>query len=228
MRAAEVSDGSADHCYMLVGGVPAYSTLGHFADPVLNTMLGWGEVQLAGTIFHELTHQLVYVAGDSAFNEALATVVEDEGVRRWLAAAGREAELAELRARRTRQAQVANLLGDGRQRLRTLYASPLPDDQKRVAKETEFERMRAAYAELKRQWGRGGYDSLFGPKMNNASLLAVATYHDCVPRLEARLAAVGHDLAAFYADARDLAKLSRAERHALVCRPGAPVAPEAG
>jgi predicted aminopeptidase len=208
---------------VLVGGVPAYSTLGHFADPVLNTMLGWGEVQLAGTIFHELTHQLVYVPGDSSFNEAFATVVEDEGVRRWLAAEGRDAELADLRARRTRQFQVADLLGDGRRRLRELYASPLPDEQKRASKSAEFERLRARYAELKREWGRGGYEGLFGPTMNNASLLAVATYQDCVPGLEARLAEVGHDLAAFYAEARRLAKLPREQRHAQVCRPGAPV-----
>jgi predicted aminopeptidase len=208
---------------VLVAGVPAYSTLGHFADPVLNTMLGWGEVQLAGTIFHELTHQLVYVPGDSAFNEALATVVEDEGVRRWLAAAGREAELAELRARRARQFRVSALLGDARQRLRTLYTAPMPAEQRRESKQAEFERLRAEYATLKRQWGRGGYDGLFGPRMNNASLLAVATYQDCVPGLEARLAAVEHDLSRFYEDARGLAKLSRAERHAEVCRPGAPV-----
>ena len=74
-----------------VGGVAAYSTLGHFNDPVLNTMMDWNDVELAAIIFHELTHQLVYVAGDSSFNEALATTVEEEGVRRWLLAQGRDA-----------------------------------------------------------------------------------------------------------------------------------------
>jgi predicted aminopeptidase len=59
-----------------VGGVAAYSTLGHFKDPVLNTMMHWSDVQLASTLFHELAHQVVYVAGDSEFNEAFATVVE--------------------------------------------------------------------------------------------------------------------------------------------------------
>ena len=37
-----------------VGGVPAYSTLGRTADPVLNTMLGYGDTELAAIIFHEL------------------------------------------------------------------------------------------------------------------------------------------------------------------------------
>ena len=74
-----------------VGGVAAYSTLGHFNDPVLNTMMDWNDVELAAIIFHELTHQLIYVPDDSAFNEALATTVEEEGVRRWLRAQGRDA-----------------------------------------------------------------------------------------------------------------------------------------
>ncbi len=71
-----------------MGGVAAYSTLGHFNDPILNTMVGWDDVELASIVFHELTHQLLYVPGDSSFNEALATAVEEEGVRRWLTARG--------------------------------------------------------------------------------------------------------------------------------------------
>ena len=79
---------------IMVGGVAAYSTLGHFNDPVLNTMMGWNDVELASIIFHELTHQMLYVPNDSSFNEALATTVEEEGVRRWLHAQGRETDLA--------------------------------------------------------------------------------------------------------------------------------------
>src|SRR4051812_10885006 len=76
-----------------VGGVAAYSTLGHFKDPVLSTMLGWSDAQLAATLFHELAHQVVYVPGDSQFNESFATVVEEAGLERWLAARQGEQEL---------------------------------------------------------------------------------------------------------------------------------------
>lgn len=213
---------------VLVGGVPAYSTLGHFADPLLSTMVGWSEPYLAGIVFHELAHQLVYVPGDSAFNEAFATVVENEGVRRWLAAEGREAALANVRARQARYFAVADLVTAARARLRAVYASALTDDEKRARKAAEFARLRAEYARLKAAWGAGGYEWLFGAEMNNASLLAVATYHDCVPGLEARLGAAGRDLPAFYADVRRLARLTRADRHAAVCRTGAPGAPDAG
>jgi predicted aminopeptidase len=67
-----------------VGGVAAYSTLGWFRDPVLNTFIDYDEADLAELIFHELTHQRVFIAGDTEFNEALATTVAEEGARRWL------------------------------------------------------------------------------------------------------------------------------------------------
>ena len=76
-----------------VGGVAAYSTLGHFKDPVLSTMLGWSDAQLAATLFHELAHQVVYVPGDSEFNESFATVVEEAGLERWLTERRRSQEL---------------------------------------------------------------------------------------------------------------------------------------
>ena len=200
-----------------VTGVPAYSTLGHFADPVLNTMLYWDETELAALVFHELAHQLLYVKGDTAFNEAFATVVEHEGVRRWLEAEGRPEALEDYRHREERYRAVAALLGASRERLRTLYAAPASPQQKRDAKRAELARLRAEYAAARATLG-AGYDWLFDAALNNARLLAVATYQDCVPGLEARLAAADFDLERFYAAARSLARLSRAARHDAACR----------
>jgi len=202
---------------VLVGGVPAYSTLGHFADPVLNTMLGASDEELVATIFHELAHQRLYVRDDSAFNEAFATVVEGEGLRRWLEAEGHAGALAEFRRRQDRYAEVAALVGEARARLRQLYAEPLPRERMRERKAAEFARLRAAYEQRRAHWGTGGYEWLFGATLNNASLLAVATYQECVPGLEQRLAAAGADLARFYAAAGELARLAPAARHAAAC-----------
>ena len=66
-----------------VAGARAYSTLGWFDDPLLNTMLYRDEALRVGVIFHELAHQQLYVQDDTAFNEAFAMVVAQEGVRRW-------------------------------------------------------------------------------------------------------------------------------------------------
>ena len=71
-----------------VGPVPAYSTLGYFTDPVLNTFIHYPDYEIARLLFHELSHQVVYVRDDTVFNESFAVAVEQEGVRRWLARSG--------------------------------------------------------------------------------------------------------------------------------------------
>ena len=201
-----------------VGGVAAYSTLGHFNDPVLNTMMGWSDVELASIIFHELTHQLLYVPNDSSFNEALATTVEEEGVRRWLRARGRETDLAKHRLQREHYAKVIDLLSATRAELRAAYASQLAPELMREKKRAAFAALHASFARLKSDWGgRAPFESWFDADLNNAHLASIATYFECVPGFEHELKAVGGDLAAFYARVRALAKLDRERRDAAVC-----------
>ena len=85
-----------------VGGIPAYSTLGRFDDPVLNTMMRWSDVDLVATIFHELAHQVLYVTGDTSFNESFASAVEEFGMQRWLRSRDEQRDLERYRARRLR------------------------------------------------------------------------------------------------------------------------------
>ena len=202
-----------------VGGVAAYSTLGHFDDPVLNTMMGWNDVELAAIIFHELTHQLLYVPNDSSFNEALATTLEEEGVRRWLLAQGRDADLANHLVRQARYAKVIDLLSATRTELRAVYASGLAPERMRDKKRAAFASMRASFALLKAGWGgHAPFETWFDGELNNAHLASVATYFACVPGFERELAVVGGNLTAFYAKVRELAKLEQAKRDALVCQ----------
>jgi predicted aminopeptidase len=205
---------------VLVYGVPAYSTLGHFADPVLNTMIGWGDAELAGLIFHELGHVRLYVPSDSAFNEAFATVVQEEGLRRWLAANGEAAPLEEFRRRLAHEAELARLVAATRAQLAALYASGAAAAEMRREKAATFARLQQEYL-ARRGPARGGYDTLFFPTLNNASLLTFATYFDCVPGFRTLLAEVGGDLPTFYARSRELAQKSAAERHRLLCTAGA-------
>jgi predicted aminopeptidase len=200
-----------------VGGVPTYSTLGHLPDPVFNAMLGWRDTRLVGTIFHELAHERLYVAGDSEFNEAFASVVEEAGLRRWLQAVGRGDELARFEASAQHEAQFAGLLREARRRLEQLYRSDLPDAGKRVEKQREFGRLLFEYERLRTAWGGyRGYDAFFQRPLNNAHLASVATYRDCVPGLRLELARAG-SLEKFYERAGELAKLSLRDRRRAVC-----------
>jgi predicted aminopeptidase len=200
-----------------VGGVATYSTLGRLPDPLFNTMLGWRETRFVGTIFHELAHELLYVPGDSAFNEAFASVVEEEGVRRWLLARGQAAELEAYETSLVRQADFAALLREARERLARLYASGRPPAELRVEKQRELGRLKFQYSLQRARWGGyAGYDAWFARTLGNAHLAAVATYHDCVPGLQRELAAAG-SLPAFYERAAALAELPMVERRAAVC-----------
>ncbi|HQR48781.1 MAG TPA: aminopeptidase [Steroidobacteraceae bacterium] len=202
---------------IVVEGVAAYSTLGHLSDPLLSSMLGWRDTRLAGTIFHELAHQRLYVAGDSAFNEAFASVVEEEGVRRWLASRGDAAGLAAYEASLRRREEFLALLRQASDRLRDLYRAALPVDEKRVEKNRVFGRLKYDYEVRRQAWGGyRGYDAWFAQPLSNASLASVATYRDCAPGLQRELAQAG-SLESFYARADALARLPRAERHAAVC-----------
>ena len=205
-----------------VGGVATYSTLGRLPDPVFNTMLGWAEVRFVGTIFHELAHERLYVAGDSEFSEAFASVVEREGLRRWLLARGDVAGLERLNESAAREAEFAVLLRSARRRLEQLYASGADAATLRLEKQREFGRLKFEYSRLRARWsGYSGYDGWFARTLNNAHLAAVATYHDCVPGLRRELEAAG-SLPAFYARAAELAELPLEQRRAAVCGDAAP------
>ena len=139
-----------------VGGVAAYSTLGHFKDPVLNTMLGWSDAQLAATLFHELAHQVVYVPGDSEFNEAFATVVEEAGLERWLASRGTRAGSALHGASSASAVRSSSrCCCSARERAARAVRIDLPDAEKRDRKQYRVRRAEARVRrELKQQLER--------------------------------------------------------------------------
>ncbi|MCO8168925.1 aminopeptidase [Pseudomonas sp. 21LCFQ02] len=211
---------------VFVAGIEAYSTLGWFSDPILNTMLGWGDERLATLIFHELAHQRFYVKDDTAFNESYASFVEQEGTRQWRAARG----LAAVHERRAGQREaLTRLVLDTRQRLRALYAQPLGPALMRERKAAEFERLRQEYRALRdQQWpGDKRFDAWINAPLNNAKLLPFGLYEQWVPAFAALFAQVNRDWPAFYARVEQLGKLAPTERQAALqaLMPIAPVTP---
>lgn len=195
------------------GGVDAYSTLGWFDDSLLSTVLGRDSHQLAGLVFHELAHQVVYVPGDTTFNESFATAVEREGIRRWLIDSGRPELIARTEGNQQRQQEFVALVTEYRDRLDSLYDREIPEPAMRVGKAELQEELRAAYDRLRQGWdGYNGYDSWFARSLNNAQLGTVASYNDLVPFFDALLAEQSGDLSAFYREVEALAELEDEER----------------
>jgi predicted aminopeptidase len=188
---------------VLVGGVPAYSTLGRFADPLLNTMTGYGEAELAAMVFHELAHQVWYQPGDSAANEAFATVVEEAGLARWSQQAGRADAADARRQRRLLRARLAGLFVARRRELGQVFDSALPEAEKRGRKAEVLAALAGDIRAVERETGRAsGYGPWLDAGLNNAHLASVATYFESVPRFERLLADCGDYLPCFYVAVR--------------------------
>jgi predicted aminopeptidase len=212
-------DASREGYDVFVGGVPAYSMLGYFPDPVLNTFIRYPTPQLARLIFHELAHQVLYVRDDSVFNESFAVTVEQEGMRRWLNRYGSEQDRMTSALVGQRRTQFVNLIEAYRERLSGLYRTPLPPREMRADKAALFAQLDEDYAKLKESWGGfAGFDRWFEGKPNNALLASIAIYTKKVPAFQALLSREGGDLVRFYSAAKALAGMGKAERTAALER----------
>ena len=179
-----------------VGGVPAYSTLGWFDDPLLNTFLVFPEAEVARLLFHELAHQVVYVSGDTTFNESFAVAVEEEGVRRWLEANAdananaKDGERERYEAFSARRRQFVALITVYRDRFKAFYRQTERDGgappaqaeahaaalaERRAGKARLFAELDRDYDKLKTEWGGfAGYDRIMGRNLPAAGTGAPA------------------------------------------------------
>ncbi len=198
-----------------VGGVAAYSTLGNFSDPILSTMMHWGDVHLIAVLFHELAHQVVYVKDDSAFNESFATAVEEFGVKHWLQSREQEALFADYVARRDYQQRLADIVAEARTELENIYSSDTPTETKRGLKS---QRLSALVEDVTAEAERSGLESSGWLKdgLNNAHLISTTLYEGRLPAFRALFRRCENDINCFYAEARELAELDFEEREAVL------------
>lgn len=205
-----------------VAGVPAYSTLGWFDDPVLSTFIRYPDGELARLVFHELAHQVAYAKNDSKFNESFAVAVEEAGVARWMAKHGDQRMRTAYAAYEGRKRDFLDLLLKYRQQLEDLYQSDASREEKLQAKARTFHDLKDEYQLVKANWGGyAGYDRWFAEPLSNAHLAAISTYHDFVPGFRALLERQG-SFSKFYQTVRNLASLDEASRHKLLAAAGQP------
>lgn len=189
-----------------IGGVSAYSTLGKFEDPVLNTMMRWSDVQLISTMFHELAHQKLYVKGDSAFNESFATAVADIGIVRWLEAQDDVAGIVRIDRHRELRRALMRLVDETRTALNSLYGSALAIDEMRARKQELLDDLSARAAGFLTDSGSAASNWL-APPLNNARLVSLGLYEGYQAGFEQLYAHCSGQLACFYAESAKLAKL---------------------
>ena len=197
-----------------MGGASAYSTLARLPDPIPSSLLRGGDGAVISTIIHELAHQIVYVPGDTDFNESFAVAVETAGARRYAQDQGQPAP--DKAASQARYRAVNALLLRTRAELAKVYALAIPASEKLQQKREVLSRARQKYAGLKADWnGYSGYDLWFSDDpngLNNALLGSVAAYAKHVPTFLALLERLNGDFPALYVAVRTCAAKGVGER----------------
>jgi predicted aminopeptidase len=201
---------------VMISPAVAYSTLGWFADPLLDTMLQYSDATLAGIIFHELAHQRLYVQSDTAFSESFASFVEETGTREWLQESGATAELRDWENKKKAAIQFHRLLKESRQRLAAVYASKQADDVKRKEKQRVFADLRTRYqAWVSGDWqGVDYFSGWMSGELNNAHLALMDDYEGGICAFANLFDLAGQDLQDFYQLAGEKASLRKSERQA--------------
>ena len=196
-----------------IKGAIAYSTLGWFDDPLLNTMLGGSDAQLAEFIFHELAHQKLFVKNDTAFNEAFATAVAKIGTLRWLHLQNNQQNLQDYLVFEQRYQEYLSLLLDAKKHLDILYQQKnLSSSEKRLKKQAIFSNLQNDHTALSQRWGEKLFSSFFKTELNNAKFALLATYREWVPAFELLYIQQQQDLKKFYLACQQLAALSWQDR----------------
>jgi len=197
------ADQLKDNHDVAVGGIAAYSTLGRFSDPVLNTMMHWEDTDLMATMFHELAHQVLYVKGDSGFNESFATAVEEFGLERWLSSRDQQGELTRYRERRELGERLMEHIELARLDLEAIYSSSIGTDEMRLRKKNRIGQLNVV---LHDELERSGHEppAWLGEGLNNARLASMNLYHGRLPEFRTMFIECKADFACFYAEAKKL------------------------
>ncbi len=197
-----------------VGGVPAYSTLGWFDDPLLSSFIHWPEADLANLLIHELAHSRVWVRGDVAFNESFAEFVGNEGLRAWFVAQNDMATLQQWRKKRAAWFLFRDFVMTAKAQLQAVYEETAQAalEVKQQRKSETLRALQACYEHHRELLGGGRYDPLMADGFNNAFLVSVGTYADYLPGFAGLFAEVGEDWPAFFTAVEELAELDAVTR----------------
>ncbi len=201
---------------VFLGGVTAYSTLGWFNDPVLNTMLRWSDIYLAKVMFHELAHQQLYVRDDTEFNESYAEAVAIIGVNKWLQQQGNQQAIESFYEEQKREKEFQQLVLRYNKKLAALYDSEVETESKRQKKQQLFQAMRDEYQLLKQRWNDSSYDNWFAIDLNNAKLASVTTYKIYVDDFLAIYEKIDKNLALFYDIIQQLSRCGSGTRREML------------
>lgn len=174
--------------------VPAFSSLGWFADPVYSPMLEDDIPRLADIVIHETTHTTIFIRNQVAFNESLAVFVGNQGALNFLArlygpASDQVRAYSQSISRRRRFSWLVSRL---HRRLTRLYRGPLPRSEKLRRRQQLFTWAQQRYKQLFPDPNRWG--NFVRRPLNNAVLLSYGRYNQGLEFHRKVYEALGRDL----------------------------------
>ncbi len=199
----------------------AYSTLGYlnqswlpdyFSDPVLSTFLQRSDRELIATLIHEMAHQVVYVAGDTSFNESYATFVEQEGTLQYLRAGNLGYKMEKIQLNYEDRLLFRSWIDETIKELNDLYSTSLDEDRKRLRKQLIFERLKQRYQQNQTQFQFLNYSRWFAQDLNNSHLLGVKRYNNFVSAFEELFRRAERNWGDFHKKVEELARFPKEDR----------------
>lgn len=164
-----------------IGEVAGFSTMGILPDPIRASNLEDSDVELAILVFHELTHNTIFKAGDTQFNESMATFMGRAAAKQFFGETyGLDSPEAKAADKHVEDLQSLDEYVTGLyKRLEALYATSLGRDEKIARREEIFTEERARFTtEFK---PRMNEPELFGGAgdvaTDNATVLAAYRYY---------------------------------------------------
>jgi len=200
---------------VFIAPAAAYSTLGWFSDPLLNTYIYSSDDRLASIIFHELGHQLYYIPSDVLFNEAFASFVERFYVMKWLQFSNRKELMTSFVEGENRHTSMLRLMSAVREKLQRVYQLDISDAEKKIKKAEIIRLFEVDYNDWKTRWeDYSGYDFWLSGGVNNAKLATVSTYYRWIPVFDFILQQHNCNFIHFMEEIEQLSNLSLDDRKA--------------
>ena len=204
---------SADGLEIYIGGVPAYSTLGWFKDPILSSFVNWGDQELASLIIHELLHQNIWLKGEGQFNESLANFVGNQASLDWAQEYGEEKKNGQFVERRKQWQLFREFVVLAKGYLRAQFSSSQDSHELKLIKLNAMRKVRDCYMELSGEVLDGRYeDFVFGERFNNAFIASVGVYEGYRSAFKKLFVLSDNDWAVFFGRVQELIALDRKSR----------------
>lgn len=158
-----------------VRGVTAYSTLGWFDDPVLNTMIRYNDYDLVSLIIHELVHSTLFIKSQADFNERLATFIGYKGAEMFFQKALPRADLLDLAKRESSDLKVfSKFITEEVASLKSWYQQNPASDREPRLREIQTRFQEQVLPNLQTD----AYKKFAQLELNNAVLLSFSTYQE--------------------------------------------------